>query len=214
MPAVARRRGRPQDKELVTQRKEQILAAAAKVFARHGYPDTEVQAVADAIDVGKGTIYRYFPSKERLFLATVDRAMSKLREHVQTASASKTDPLDRVTAAIQAYLEYFQTHPEHAELLIIERAEYRDRKTPTYLAHCRANAESWETVYVGLIRDGRIRDIPVQRIMTVVSDLMYGTMFTNHFSGQERPFWEQARDVIDIVFHGLLTTAEKKRQRK
>ena len=64
-------------------RREQILDAAAEVFAQHGYRNTDVQFVADALQVGKGTVYRYFPSKEALFLAAVDRGMRRLTERFQ-----------------------------------------------------------------------------------------------------------------------------------
>jgi AcrR family transcriptional regulator len=206
------RRGRSRDAAQVEQRKRDILAAAARVFAACGYPDTDVQEVAAACGVAKGTVYLYFPSKESLFLAAVDRAMVAMREAVRAAADPVTDPLDRLAVAIRAYFAHFRDHPDHAELLILERAEYRDRKTPTYLEHRRANAAEWEAVYAGLIGAGRIRDVPVDRIMRVTSDLVYGTMFTNHFSGGHRTPDEQAEDVIDILFHGLLTPAERRRR--
>ena len=211
MEQECHRRGRPRDDELFIQRREQILSAAETLFAGQGFPATEMQQVADAIGSGKGTLYRYFPSKEDLFLATVDRAMHQLRESVQAACTAIADPLQKLKRGIQAYFEHFQNHPQHAELLIMERAEYRDRRTPTYLEHRRANACEWEAVYTELIKDGRVRQIPVQRILTVVSDLVYGTMFSNHFTGHLRTPEEQARDVIDIVFHGILTAEEQKR---
>ncbi|QJW99455.1 TetR/AcrR family transcriptional regulator [Frigoriglobus tundricola] len=190
-------------------RREELLSAAAKVFARSGYPGTEVQEIAAACGLAKGTVYLYFPSKEELFLATVDRAMIRLCHHVRETCAGIDDPLDRLAAAVRSYFAFFQSNPEIAELLIIERAEYRDRKTPTYLEHKRENTKDWQEVYAGLIRDGRFRAVPVERISRVVSDLLYGTMFTNHFSGGQRTPNEQARDVLDILFEGLLTPAER-----
>jgi len=84
MKATAKRpRGRPKDEALVAMRQEQILDAAALVFAKHGFRNTDVQYVADALQVGKGTIYRYFPSKEALFLAAVDRGMRRLTERFE-----------------------------------------------------------------------------------------------------------------------------------
>ena len=56
--------GRPKDEGLQARRTEEILAAAARLFARLGYTDTDTQALADELQVGKGTLYRYFPSKE------------------------------------------------------------------------------------------------------------------------------------------------------
>jgi hypothetical protein len=135
--------------------------------------------------------------------------MRMLREYVLGTSAGVPDPLGRVAVAIRAYLEFFKDHPDQAELLIIERAKFRDRKKPTYLEYREANRVFWREVYEGLIRDGRVRDVPVSRILDVVGDLLYGTMFTNHFSGQHKPLTAQAEDVIDILFNGILTPAER-----
>jgi hypothetical protein len=49
--------------------------------------------------------------------------------------------------------------------------------------------------------------------MNVLGDLVYGTMFTNHFSGRHRPLADQAEDILDVVFHGILTPAERRRRR-
>ncbi|HTU21094.1 MAG TPA: helix-turn-helix domain-containing protein, partial [Gemmataceae bacterium] len=47
-------------------REEQILEAAMQLFAEHGYSDTDTQLLADKLQVGKGTLYRYFRSKREL----------------------------------------------------------------------------------------------------------------------------------------------------
>jgi AcrR family transcriptional regulator len=197
---------------LPERRREEILDAAARVFAEHGYPGTEMQFVADAGQIGKGTIYRYFSSKEELFLAAVDRGMRRLREGVDRSTEGVPDPLDRIEVALKAYLTFFKDHPEYAELLIQERAEFRDRKKSTYFEHKDANEGPWDDTFRGLIAAGRLRDVPISRIKDVLSDLVYGTMFTNYFSGRHKPLEEQARDILDIVFHGLLTDAERRRR--
>lgn len=208
----APRRGRPRDEGLAARRQEEILSAAAAAFARRGYPDTDVQEVAAAAGVAKGTVYLYFPSKERLFLATVDRAMTRLCETVRGVCSEVADPLDRLEMAIGAYLSFFRDHPDFAELLIIERAEYRDRKTPTYLEHRETHSCDWGDVFTQLMHEGRVRSMPVERVLGVLSDMLYGTMFTNHFSGRTRPPAEQARDLIDVLFHGILSPEERERR--
>ena len=47
----------------------------------------------------------------------------------------------------------------------------------------------------------------------VVGNVIYGTMFTNYFAGQAKPVAEQAGDILDVVFHGILTDAERARRR-
>lgn len=197
--------GRPRDEQLSCRRRSEILAAAILHFARRGFAETDVQLIADELGVGKGTVYRYFPSKERLFLAAVDQGMQSLREAVDAAAARAKAPLPRVEAGIRAYLEYFDRNPAVVELIIQERAHFRDRKRSTYFVHRDANLGPWRDLLASLIASGVMRKVPVDRALSIVSDFLYGTMFTNHFTGRKTSLTAQAGEVIDLLFHGLLT---------
>ena len=205
------RRGRPLDESLKAHRQKEILDAAAKLFAESGYHDTDIQVLADRLGVGKGTIYRYFPSKEDLFLAAVDRAMCRLKASVDEKIADVPEPLEQLSLAIHAYLAFFSQQPEFVELLILERAAFKDRKTSTYFQHRDASLGPWRELFQLLIVGGRVRDIPVERIINVLSDLLYGTMFTNHFTGRRSTFEAQANDILDVLFHGILTIPGRKK---
>jgi AcrR family transcriptional regulator len=200
---------RAENRDRRTQRQEQILEAAVQLFAEHGYSDTDTQLLAEKLQVGKGTIYRYFPSKRELFLAAADRAMRLLRQSVDSSIENIDEPFERIGVAIRAYLTFFAEHPEYVELLMQERAQFKDRKKPTYFEHREVNVRPWREMYRALIADGRIRDVPVDRIMDVIGSLMYGTMFTNYFVGQQKSVETQAREILDIVFHGILTDSER-----
>jgi AcrR family transcriptional regulator len=203
-PPQRRRPGRPRDSELPQRRRRQILEVAMRRFANDGYAATDVQFVADEISVGKGTIYRYFPSKEALFLAAVDQGMQQLNAALDAAAEKAGTAIERVELCIRAYLKYFDRHPEVVELVIQERAIFRDRKRPTYFVHRDANVGPWNELFRGMIDDGLIRDVPVERITDVISDLLYGTIFTNHFAGRKKSLVRQCNDVLDILFRGLL----------
>ncbi len=203
---------RPGDEALWASRREEILEAAVKLFARYGYAETDTQLLADELGVGKGTLYRYFCSKQDLFLAAVDRAMGRLREHIDTAIAGIPDPLDQIARGVRAYLEFVADHPEFVELLMQERAQFKDRKKPTYFEHREANLERWRALYRALIAEGRVRDMPVGHILDVMSQLLYGTMFTNYFTGQRKPPQAQADEILSVVFHGILSDEERRRR--
>jgi hypothetical protein len=72
--------------------------------------------------------------------------------------------------------------------------------------------ERWRALYRSLIAAGRVRDMPVERITDVLSDLLYGTLFTNYFARPGKPVEAQARDILDIAFFGILSEAERKRR--
>src|SRR5262245_38936870 len=124
---VVKRPGRPVDEGLAARRSEEILDAAIVLFAEHGFADADTQALADRLGVGKGTLDRSFPSKQKLVPAAADRVMRRLEEGVNGSFSEDDDPLERIPKAIQAYLGFFEEHPEFVELLIQERANFKDR---------------------------------------------------------------------------------------
>src|SRR5205823_14205387 len=101
-------------------RREEILETATELFAEHGFSDAVTQALADRLGVGKGTIYRHFPSKRALFLAAADRVMRKMQEQINARVAGIDDQLERLERAIATFLQFFAEHPSFVELLIQE----------------------------------------------------------------------------------------------
>jgi AcrR family transcriptional regulator len=204
-------RGRPRDCERTRRRGDEILECARELFARRGFQDTDVQALADTLGVGKGTIYRYFPSKRALFLAALDDGMHRLQDHVEAACRQATDPLDQVVRAVEAFLGFFDEHAEYAELLTQERAVFKNRRKPTYLEHRERNVERWRERFRELIAAGRVRRLPVERITDTLSALLYGVMFTNHYAGHRQPLAKQACAILEVALFGILSDAERRR---
>jgi hypothetical protein len=126
-----------------------------------------------------------------------------MQRRVREAASSVDDPIQKLSRGIRAYLEYFETYPEQVELLIQERAIFRDRKRPTYFEYRDANRGPWRELYVELVRQGRMRnDVSVERILDAIGSLLYGTMFTNHFVGRTISLDEQHRALLAIIFRG------------
>lgn len=205
--------GRPKDEALQERRRIEILDAAAAVFAREGYRNTDVQRVADPLKLAKGTLYRYFKTKEDLFLATVDRCVEQMHDYLQASIRHIEDPIERIAGAIRAALAYHESHPGLVELMIQERAEFRDRTKPDYFVLRReARKAPWEQLIRDLIAAGRLRDVPPRRVTEMMGALVHGTVLTNHLYARRKSHEEQASDVLDVLFNGILTDAERRRR--
>lgn len=187
------------------------MDAATRLFAEHGYAQTDTQRLVDELGVGKGTLYRYFSSKRELFLAAADRGMRQLCEYIDDSIAQIEDPPARIAQVVRCYLTFFKEHPDLCELLINERALFKDRQQPTYIEHRQANRERLRSLYREYIAEGQIRDIPVDRILDALGNILYGAMFTNHFSPAKVSVEEQTQDIVDVIFHGILNEAGRRR---
>lgn len=192
-------------------RREEILDAATALFAEDGFSDTVTQLLADKLQVGKGTLYRYFPSKRELFLAAADRVMRLMHERIEARIRGVDEPMQRIACAVTELLGFFHDHPGFVELLMQERAQFKDRDKPTFLEHRARIIERWRELYRSLIAQGRVRELPVERITDVLAAMMYGSLFLNYAAGHTRAFANQAEDILDIFFHGIVTDAERHR---
>ena len=91
--AENRKPGRPKDPDLELRRKAQILDTAARVFATYGFANTQVQTIATHVGVGNGTVFRYFETKEKLFLAAVERGLKELSAEMDRVFELPVDPM-------------------------------------------------------------------------------------------------------------------------
>ncbi|HZR80159.1 MAG TPA: TetR/AcrR family transcriptional regulator [Candidatus Binatia bacterium] len=104
-------------------KREEILAAAAEEFARREFHEVLMDDVAAHAHVGKGTLYRYFPTKEELFVATVLRGLDDFHERFLQMFEDEA-PLERILVdAISQMLAYFRGRSEFFALL--QRYEHR-----------------------------------------------------------------------------------------
>lgn len=201
--------GRPRNLELTSQRCEEILNVATELFAGKGFASTDVQEIADRLKIAKGTVYHYFPSKEQLFLAAVDRGMAGLSKDINASLIADEDPIKQIAAAIRGFLKYFDKHPEMVELIVQERAEFRDRKKPTYLEHRERNITPWHQMFRNLVHCGRFRTVNAEQTTQTISNLLYGTIFTTYFARHGQSFESLSKQVLSLVLAGLLSDSER-----
>jgi AcrR family transcriptional regulator len=199
--------GRPKDPELEARRKAQILDVAARVFATYGFANTQVQTIANHLGVGNGTIYRYFPTKDQLFLAAVERGLNELTLEMDRVLEQTLDPLETIALAIRTYLGFFHRRPEMAELFIQERAAFPHHHRPLYFATREEDEKMCKhaELFRRLMDTGRVRPMPMERLFAVVGDLLYGTILTNLLSGRPADPELQTQDVVDVIFNGIVS---------
>jgi AcrR family transcriptional regulator len=109
-----------------TARKEQsILEAASRVFARRPFHEVLIDDIASDARIGKGTIYRYFETKDELYFATILFGIDNLADALTRILPQVTTPSARLERIAKEILSFFwdrryiypllQRDPEHAE---------------------------------------------------------------------------------------------------
>lgn len=106
--------------------REKILAAALRLFSRHGYAGTSVRMIAEEAGVSQGLLYNYFDGKESLLRAIFDRSMADVQESFERAAGGAT-PGERIERLVGAAFDIVR------ERLSFWRVTYQLRMQPGVL---------------------------------------------------------------------------------
>jgi AcrR family transcriptional regulator len=89
------------------ERRESVLRAAQIEFGRSGYAGTSTESIARRVGVSQPYLFRLFPSKKALFLATVDRCFDDIRDLFERAAGGRTgeEALGEMGRAYNALLD-------------------------------------------------------------------------------------------------------------
>lgn len=179
----------------IRDRREKILECASTLFGEHGYEALDVQFVADAAGVGKATVYRQFESKEGLFLATLDREMELLTQRMQEDAERVAVPFEALCEGVRSYFRFFTERPWVAELLIIERGRFRKSSRSTFMAYGELVRPYWIARGQELVNAG-LMSIPAEDAFELLSDALYGALFTHSLGRGETSFMDRGERII------------------
>lgn len=100
-----------------------ILDAATELFLENGYEKFSLRQVAEAVGYSPTTIYHHFQDKDELLFHVSLEGFRSFGEMLQAAYESKENPLERLEAIGDAYIEFGLEYPVHYRLMFMQRPE-------------------------------------------------------------------------------------------
>ena len=85
-----------------------IVEAAASLFHDQGYDETSIQQIAELADVGVGTLYGYFLSKEDLLKEVLHQLTSRAIERYSATARTGAAAIDRICRGLATFAEYIR----------------------------------------------------------------------------------------------------------
>jgi AcrR family transcriptional regulator len=184
-------------------RRQQIVAAAIRVFFEMGYEGASLRDLAAHVGINKATVYHYFASKEEILYHILREVGSGLLEGVRRAAALDGNPLDALEAMIRFQIEYMEDHLEEVKVLVEEKKSLR-----ADLMHTTRGTESeilrlYKDTLVRCAEQGLIR--PVQ-VTTAAFGILGQINWFYHWYRPDGPLsiQELAEQVVCLLLHGLV----------
>lgn len=182
-------------------KRAQILAAASRIFASRVYHLVTMDAIAHEGRVGKGTLYRYFPSKEELYLAIVDEAFALLIDRLERERAAAVPAATALCRMIEAIVETFTQHLPFFRLVNGSEGRLLLRKKQVILARRAHIARLLGEILDRGTEEGAFRKVDGTLAPSMLIGMVWGTTL-NH--GEDTPAELLASRIGDLYLHGLL----------
>jgi AcrR family transcriptional regulator len=183
------------------EQRETILAQAAALFARGGYPGTSMNQVAQACGLSKATLYHYYRDKYELLVSIADGHVTRLQGTVDEALARERTPAGQMRVLIRRLVEeYANAQNEHRVLTedvkFLEPAD-RDR----ILGKEREMVAAFAQVVAALRPD--LSEAAMSKPLTMLLFGMVNWMFTWMQPQGALSYEEMAPIVSDLFLGGL-----------
>src|SRR3989442_611402 len=182
--------------------RERLFRAALALFAKKGFVETTVEDITETADVGKGTFFNYFPSKDHILLAFGEMQLSKLEAAIEVARCTgesmpdflrslgvrMTQEPTRNPAIIRALLQaYLSTTPVRAAMMDLQK---------------RVHALHSQMIQLGQDR-GEIRnDLPAAEIANVFRQTIFGTLLIWSLYG-DATLHSRIEPAFNLLWSGL-----------
>ncbi|MFI6060659.1 TetR/AcrR family transcriptional regulator [Streptomyces sp. NPDC051286] len=186
------------------ERREEILSAAAEVFAAQGYNATTVRKIADAAGMLAGSLYYHFDSKESMLDEILSTFLDELRAGYDAVLSAGLGPRETIEALVTESFREIDRHRAAVAVFQKESRHLQDQPRFGYLADLQHRFEkAWLGTLERGVAAGVFRaDVDVRLTYRFVRDTVWVAASWYRPGGQHSPE-EIARQYLSMVLEGI-----------
>ena len=169
--------------------RERLFRAALVLFGKKGYAETTVEDVTEAADVGKGTFFNYFPTKEHILMAFGEMQLGKLEAIVHDTKQSDLPMQEVLRMLVLRMTEEPIRNPAIVRALLQANLSSVRVRGAMLRIHDRNRALLGQLIRHGQERREIRTDLPPEEIGQVWRQTIFGTLL----------FWSLAGDAPDLM---------------
>jgi len=187
--------------------RESLFRAALDLFASKGFAETTVEDITEAADVGKGTFFNYFPSKDHLLLAFSDMQIAKLQVAVDRVVQSR-EPMRSYLRSFGVYMTQEPArNPSLVRALLQANLSSSAVREVMRVNHARSHGLLTKLIETGQERKEIRTDLPAADIAQVFRQTVFGTLLLWSVYG-DSSLPDRIHMAFDLLWNGIAPQAE------
>ncbi len=187
--------------------REAILDATDDFLARFGYKKMTIDDLAQAVGIGKGSIYLHFASKEEIALSHVDRIVERLKSELKIIAAKKTTPENRLRQMLLLrVLHRFDSVQHYTQSLDDILSAIR----PKLLARRKNYFEEEAEIFAAVVKEGQTEKIfqsgdalEISRTFLLATNSLLPLNLTTQELGLRDDIESKTLRIADILLKGI-----------
>ena len=189
--------------------KERILEAALEIFSHKGFHPATTDEIAERAGVGKGTLYRYFETKDKLFAELVRLRLEELEKRAGSVMDGQDDVLTMISKYIRVYFEFFDGNQRLFRLIVQEQLDLGEHSLEEYFRKVmRAIPHLKRKVYEGT-QQGILKDVDFQTVFYGTMGFAHGVIQKWLARGCSYSLVDELPGVLEVLFYGFVKDAQK-----
>jgi AcrR family transcriptional regulator len=182
--------------------RERLFRAALELFAQKGFAETTVEDITEAADVGKGTFFNYFPSKDHILLAFGEMQLEKLEAAVEMARQTN-EPMPAFLRGLGTRMTQEPTrNPEIIRAILQAYLSTGSVRAAMMDMQQRVLGLHTQMIQIGQER-GEIRsDLPASEIAQVFRQTIFGTLLMWSLYG-DATLHSRIETAFNLLWSGL-----------
>ena len=182
--------------------RERLFRAALALFGKKGYAETTVEDITEAADVGKGTFFNYFPTKEHILMAFGEMQLGKLEAIVRDAKQSDLPMRDVLRMLVLRMTEEPMRNPAIVRALLQANLSSLRVRGNMLRIHDRNRALLGQLIRHGQERSEIRTDLPPEEIAQVWRQTIFGTLLFWSLAG-DASLSERIEQSLEVLWTGI-----------
>ena len=187
----------------VSERKQQVIAMAEKLFSRKGYLATSVRDLANELDIEAASLYSHVKSKEELLWTIADRSAKAFFDSVLPLTQQSLPVKEKLTQMIIAHVQVIADHIEASAVFFREWKHLGEEKRAAYSKTRAEYEQAWRDVVKKGMEEGTFAAYDEGFSARIILSAINSTHTWYQADGPKKPR-EIGQDLASFLLNGLV----------
>ena len=205
---------RPSDQEPPKRKKQKdardrILQSALDEFSEKGFHATTIDSIAERAGMAKGTVYRYFKTKESLFNALKEDTISEFVELARQDLSRQEDVLRIIESIIRMYLSFFEKNSAFFKVIVQEHKDFGREFSEKFINELILALPGLKRRCWKASRTGALKQMNYFTVFFGIIGFLNGVIQKWLHEGAEGSLLNEIDTVKEVLFYGFVDRPER-----